>query len=175
MAEEREGADEVLAVETAGIHDSSSPGTSGETALDHRTRLPGTQTGTWSGPFRRTRLARLSSPCHARHRRLRLPGAGAVPFPPSPGFAALAGRRPPLLLTTYATQLHAPRRCRCEPKGIIHTRSPLCAARSQPTWPAPCPDAPVACGASYNTVVLDGQPEVGLSSSQLTHSRRSRF
>src|SRR5271155_1792677 len=144
MAEDREGADQVLAVKPAGINRSASTGGSGQTALDYRTRLSGTQTGTRFGPLRRTRLARLSSPCHALHRSLRLPGAGAVPFPPSARFAAIAGSRPPLLLTTCAKQLHAPRRCRCEPKGIIHTRSPLCAARLRPTWPAPCPDAHVA-------------------------------
>src|ERR1019366_3845034 len=53
-----------------------------------------------------------------------------------------------------ATQLHAPRRCRCEPNGIIHPRLPPCAAKSPPTWPAPCPGVPAACEASYNTVVL---------------------
>src|SRR5271163_2451246 len=144
MAEDREGADQVLAVDPAGIHRSAPTGGSGQTALDHRTRLSGTQTGTWFGPLRRTRLARLSSPCHARHRSLRLPGQGAVPFPPSVRFATNAGGRPPPSLTPCAKQLRAPRLCRCEPKGIIPARSPPCAARLQPTWPALCPDVPVA-------------------------------
>ena len=106
------------------------------------------------GHFRRTRLARLSSPCHARHRSLRLPGAGAVPFSPSARFAANAGSEPPSSLTPCAKQLRAPRLCRCEPNGIIPARSPPFGARLQPTWPAPCPDAPAACEISYNTVVL---------------------
>src|ERR1700722_14656198 len=154
MAEDREGADQVLAVQPAGIHPSASTGGSGQTALDHRTCLSGTQTGTWSGPFRRTRLARLSSPCHARHRSLRLPGAGAVPFSPSARFAANAGSEPPSSLTPCAKQLRAPRLCRCEPNGIIPCRQPPFGARLQPTWPAPRPDAPAACEISYNTVVL---------------------
>src|SRR5271165_1793823 len=154
MAEGGEGANQVLAVQPAGIHHSASTGGSGQTALDYRTRLSRTQTGTWSGPFRRTRLARLPSPCHARHRSLWLPGAGAVPFPPSARFAANPGSGPPPSLTPCARQLCAPRLCRCEPNGIIPPRSPPCAARLQPTWHAPCPDVPVACETSYNTVVL---------------------
>src|SRR5271165_881755 len=157
MAEGGEGANQVLAVQPAGIHHSASTGGSGQTALDYRTRLSRTQTGTWSGPFRRTRLARLPSPCHARHRSLWLPGAGAVPFPPSARFAANPGSGPPPSLTPCARQLCAPRLCRCEPNGIIPPRSPPCAARLQPTWHAPCPDVPVACETSYNTVVLNGR------------------
>ena len=88
------------------------------------------------------------------HRSLRLPGAGAVPFSPSARFAANAGSEPPSSLTPYAKQLRAPRLCRCEPNGIIPARSPPFGARLQPTWPAPCPDAPDACEISYNTVVL---------------------
>src|SRR5580704_5739418 len=88
------------------------------------------------------------------HRSLRLPGAGAVPFSPSARFAANAGSEPPSSLTPCAKQLRAPRLCRCEPNGIIPARSPPLGARLQPTWPAPCPDAPAACEISYNTVVL---------------------
>ncbi len=75
-------------------------------------------------------------------------------FPPPPGSPPMRAAEPPSSLTPCATQLYAPRLCRCEPNGIIPARSPPCAARSQPTWPAPCPDAPAACGTSYNTVVL---------------------
>src|SRR5208337_2465943 len=52
-------------------------------------------------------------------------------------------------------------RCRLERNGIIRIPSPPCAARSQPTWLAPCPDVPAACANSYNTVVLGALCVVG--------------
>jgi hypothetical protein len=51
MAQGGERADEVLAVEPAGSHPSAPSGSAGQTAMDHRARLSGTQTGTWSGTF----------------------------------------------------------------------------------------------------------------------------
>src|SRR5579859_447753 len=51
MAERREGADEILAVQPPGINLSAPSGSAGQTALDHRARLSGTQAGTWSGTF----------------------------------------------------------------------------------------------------------------------------
>ena len=45
-----------------------------EAALAHRAGLPGTETGARARALRGTRLARLPSPCHPMHRRLRLSG-----------------------------------------------------------------------------------------------------
>jgi len=106
------------------------------------------------------------------HRSLRLPGAGAVPFSPSARFAANAGSEPPSSLTPCAKQLRAPRLCRCEPNGIIPARSPPFGARLQPTWPAPCPDAPAACEISYNTVVLGTYQIVQCGNSRFRASHR---
>src|ERR1035438_2001060 len=117
-------------------------------------RLRRVEAGAWPGTLRRPQLARLSSPCDAIDCRLRLPGTGAMPFPPLGQLAAHPPSRHPASPTPCATRLHAPRRYRYGPNGIIHTRSPPCAARSQPTSPAPCPDAPVASVDSYNTVVI---------------------
>src|ERR1039457_3604666 len=159
VAEDREGADEILAVEPAGSHQSASAGGHRQTALGHRARLRGTEAGNRTGTLCRTQLARISSSRHALHCRLWILGAGAVPFSPCTRFAATAGSRPPASPTPYATQLHVPRRCRCERDDIIHPRSPPCAAKSPPTWPAPCPGVPAACEASYNTVVLAARGE----------------
>lgn len=65
-----------------------------------------------------------------------------------------AGSQTPLTATTSRARLHAPRRCRPALSDTIHLPSPPCAASSPHIWPAPSPDAPAACAASYNTVVL---------------------
>ena len=44
-----------------------------QAALAHRARLSGTQAGSRARTFRRARMARLPSPCHAVHRSLRIP------------------------------------------------------------------------------------------------------
>ena len=103
------------------------------------------------GPFRRMRLARLSSPCHARHR-LRLPGAGAVPFSPSARFAANAGSEHPSSLP-HVQSSYAPRGS----AGANRRYSLLDRHRSPPIathLARSLPDAPAACAISYNTVVL---------------------
>src|ERR1019366_7336588 len=114
VAEDRGGADEILAVEPAGSHQSAPAGGHRQTALAHRARLRGTEAGTGTGTLRRPQLARISSSRHALHCRLWISGAGAVPFSPCTRFAATAGSRPPASPTPYATQLHAPRRSRAQ-------------------------------------------------------------
>src|ERR1019366_7648918 len=175
VAEDREGAEKILAVDPAGSHQSAPAGGHRQTALAHRARLRGTEAGTGTGTLRRPQLARISSSRHALHCRLWISGAGAVPFSPCTRFAATAGSRPPASPTPYATQLHAPRRCRCEPNGIIHPRLPPCAAKSPPTWPAPCPGVPAACEAFYNTVVLECLVRLGFKKPSVNDKRPSSY
>ena len=68
---------QILAVESACLHPAAQTGGARETALDHRTRLSGTEAGTRSRSLRRPRLARLPSSRHSRGRRLWLPGGRA--------------------------------------------------------------------------------------------------
>ena len=57
-------------------------GRSGQTALDHRTRLSGTQARTRSGTLRRSRLAWISPSWHLMYCLLWVPGRRAEPFFP---------------------------------------------------------------------------------------------
>src|SRR5271165_814640 len=154
MAQAREGADEILAVQPAGVDQPAETGGHGEAALAHRARLRGTEAGAWTGALRRTQLARLSPPCQLLHRCLRLPGGGAMPFFPRARLPTAACRQPPTSPSPPATRGETAWRCRLDRNGILRIPSPPCAARSQPTWRASCPDVPAACASSYNTVVL---------------------
>src|SRR5271166_5343598 len=154
MAQDREGADEILALQPAGVDQSAETCGHGEAALAHRARLRGTEAGAWTGPLRRTELARLSPPCQLLHRGLRLPGGGTMPFFPHARLPTAAGRQPPTSPTPPATRCETSWRCRLERNAIIRIPSPPCAARSQPTWLVLCPGVPAACASSYNTVVL---------------------
>src|SRR5208337_4988488 len=154
MAQAREGADEILAVQPAGVDQPAETGGHGEAAVAYRARLRGTEAGAWTGALRRTQLARLSPPCQLLHRCLRLPGGGTMPFFPHARLPNAACRQPPTSPTPIATRGETSWRCRLERNGIIRIPSPPCAARSPPTWRAPCPDVPAACASSYNTVVL---------------------
>src|SRR5208337_3909168 len=154
VAQAREGADEILAVQPAGVDQPAETGGHGEAAVAHRARLRGTEAGAWTGALRRTQLARLSPPCQLLHCCLRLPGGGAMPFFPHARLPTAACRQPPTSPTPIATRGETSWRCRLERNGIIRIPSLACAARSQPTWRAPCPDVPAACASSYNTVVL---------------------
>src|SRR5271165_1982243 len=157
MAQAREGADEILAVQPAGVDQPAETGGHGEAALAHRARLRGTEAGAWTGPLRRTELARLSPPCQLLHSGLRLPGGGTMPFFPHARLPTTACRQPPTSPTPPATRCQTSWRCRLERNGIIRIPSPPCAARSQPTWLALCPGVPAACASSYNTVVLGAE------------------
>ena len=93
-------------------------GASGQTSLDHRTGLSGTETGTRLGPLRRTRLARLSSSRHVMHCGLWIPGGRTESFfPLSPSRqswttnARAAARLPAAWLAAFA------------PSGIIRAPS----------------------------------------------------
>src|ERR1017187_8787537 len=84
VAQGREGADPVLALQPPGVEQRTPTGGYGKVALAHRARLPGTEAGTWTGALRRTELARVSSPRDALDCRLRVPGGGTMPFFPAP-------------------------------------------------------------------------------------------
>src|SRR5690349_6290886 len=78
---------QVLAIHAAGRYGPGRTGASGQTSVDHRTGLSGTEAGTRLGPLRRTRLARLSSSRHLMYRGLWIPGGRTESFFP------LSGRR----------------------------------------------------------------------------------
>ncbi len=81
MARRRSRADKILAIHLARQHQQRCSGEHRQTALAHRTRLPGPQAGTRPWPLRGARLARLSSSRHTVHRRLRIPDLRAADFP----------------------------------------------------------------------------------------------
>src|ERR1017187_8981588 len=154
MAQDREGADEILALQPAGVDQRAETGGHGEAALAHRARLRGTEAGAWTGALGRTELARLSPPCQLLHCCLRLPGGGTMLFSPHARLPTAACRQPPTSPTPPATRGETSWRCRLERNGIIRIPSPPCAAISQPTWLVLYPGVPAACAISYNTVVL---------------------
>ena len=64
MATGHESPDQVLVLELARGRLAAPPGTTGQAALAGGTELPAAEGGSGAGPLRRTRLARLASPCH---------------------------------------------------------------------------------------------------------------
>src|SRR5882757_8770580 len=82
MAKERIGTHQILAVHSAGEDLTETSGEDGQTPLDHRTRLRGTQAGVGIRPLRRTGLARIPSSRHLVYCRLWVPGQRAEPFFP---------------------------------------------------------------------------------------------
>src|SRR4029077_4771116 len=67
------GTDKILVLNASGEHRVPSARRYRQTALAHRTRLSGTQTGGWARPLRRARLARLPPSRNAVHRGLWIP------------------------------------------------------------------------------------------------------
>ena len=65
--------DKILVLNASGEHRVPSARRYRQTALAHRTRLSGTQTGGWARPLRRARLARLPPSRNAVHRGLWIP------------------------------------------------------------------------------------------------------
>ena len=82
MAEGRTRTDQILVFHRGRRHLTARIGKARQASLDHRTRLPRTETRTGTGALRRTRLARLSSSRYVMHRRLRLLSCGTKPFFP---------------------------------------------------------------------------------------------
>ena len=73
VARGRERADQILALDPCRKTSPSASGRPRQAALAHRARLSGTQAGGRARAFRGARMARLPSPRHAVHRRLRIP------------------------------------------------------------------------------------------------------
>src|ERR1700722_12683439 len=144
----RGGTAQILVVQPGPRPQAARSGRRRETALDHRTRLSGTETGIGPGPFRRAWLARLPSSRHTVDCRLWLPGGRAVPFFP------LGPRRSSRTISSQTPDsLPAPRLASAQ-SGIIRTLLPPCAS----CWPAPCltnsAAVPSAVPGVHNTVVL---------------------
>ena len=92
MAEGREGAHQILAVDAARGHHLRAHDRYHHDALAHRARLSGAQAGGRARPFRRAKLARLPPSRHHVHCRLWIPGRRKRRF--SPLGALLPIRRP---------------------------------------------------------------------------------
>src|SRR4029077_2246190 len=100
MADRRTRTDQILLRYLASLLRAQSAGRVGQAALAHRTRLPGSQAGTWARSLRGTRMARIPSPRSTLHRRLRIPGLRAESDSPlrtglAPEGAARTHRIPP--------------------------------------------------------------------------------
>src|SRR6202049_4902936 len=122
VARGRKDADQILALDPAGKHRFCGACRSCQAALAHRARLSGAQAGGWARTLRRPRMARLPSPRHTMHRKLRLPGLRAGDDSPLRTWIRQAVRR-----TCRSRQLPTPRRRRCGPRATFRTRSPPCA------------------------------------------------
>src|SRR5262252_3144937 len=121
MAEGSDRAHKILVIHFADRHRAFRSGSIGEATLDHRARLPRTETRTWIRPLRRTRLARLSSSCHPLYCGLRVPGSRTEPFFP------LRSRRSLGLTQSRNTAAILPSGlARFARNGITRGRSPLC-------------------------------------------------
>ena len=133
VAEGRDGARQVLALQPAAPHRAQGPGPHRQGAMADRARLPGAQAGDRARALRGPRLARLPPPRQPLHRSLRLPGGRALPFSPC------APLHPPAARGTCATRrLPAARRRRSGLKGTCQTRSAPSAGTSSSASPEPC-------------------------------------
>ena len=94
----------------------------GQAALAHRARLSGAQAGGRARAFRRARMARLPSPRHAVHRRLRIPDLRAGDDSP-----LRTSFRPAVPETCRTRRLPTQRLRRCGPNVTSQTRSQPCA------------------------------------------------
>src|SRR6185295_9414680 len=149
MAAERGGADQILALDPAPGHCIRPSGRCHKTALAHRTRLSGAEAGTWARPLRGTRVAGVSPPRHAVHRRLRVPDLreGAD----SPLSSWCRGEIPK---TCRSHRLPTPRRRQSGPNGTSPTRLPRCDDTSLSRSPAASTDVHAAMrSASQRTSV----------------------
>src|SRR5215471_1527255 len=123
--------------------------------MDHRTGLPGTETGTRAGTLRRKRLARISPSRDPVHRRVRLPGSRKEPFFP------LNSRRLCWITSPEALAgLHAARRHDASaPNGTIPTPSQVYVLRLRGTYPVSFRIFHFAAHSVYNTVVARSPSE----------------
>src|SRR5215467_5067827 len=109
---------QILAIHSAGQCRPGRTGAFGQTSVDHRTGLSGTEAGTRLGPLRGARLARLPSSRHIMHRSLWIPGGRTESFFP------LSPRRPSWTTNTrLAARLPATGFVAFVPSGIIRVPS----------------------------------------------------
>ena len=121
VAQRGERTDQVLAFDPSRGHRLPSPGGPRQAALAHRTRLSRTQTGGRSRTLRRPQMARLPSPRHAVHRRLRIPDLRAGDDSP-----LRSSFRRALLAAFSSPRLPTPRSRHCGLSDISPTRSRPC-------------------------------------------------
>src|ERR1700693_2256905 len=133
VARGREGADQILALDTSEKHLVPRSGRCRKAALACRARLPGAQARGRARTLRRTRMARLPPSRHAVHRGLRIPDlreGDDSPLRTSFRRAAPATCRTPRLPT--------PRSPPCGLNGTFQTQSRPCADGSSPLSSDPC-------------------------------------
>ncbi len=129
MASRGIGTNQVLALHSSSRRRSRRTRALGQTPLDHRTGLPGTEAGTRVGPLRRTRLARISSSRHVMHCGLWIPGGRTESF-----FPLSPRRRSWITNARTAARLPAARFAAFVPSGIIRAPS----RRFECSWPIVC-------------------------------------
>ena len=139
MARRRSRADKILAIHLARQHQQKCSGEHRQTALAHRTRLPGPQAGTRPWPLRGARLARLSSSRHTVHRRLRIPDLREGSDSPLRTTQRASRQR-----TSPSRRLSTPRLPRSGLNVTCQTQSPPSASPSPARSPAHCHVARVA-------------------------------
>src|SRR5215831_17460323 len=150
MAEGSDRTHKILVIHFADRHQAFRFSSIGEATLDHRARLPRTETRTRIRPLRRARLARLSSSCHPLHCGLRVPGSRTEPFFP------LRSRRP-LGLTQpgNTTPIPPSGRARFARSGITRGRLLPCAKPLRAYCSGNCRVAPFVELHFYNIVALE--------------------
>ena len=155
MARGRTRTDQVFPLHSARDHQPPSVGGRDETALADRAGLPGSQAGARSWPIRRTRLARLSSSCHAVHRRLWIPALRKGSLSPLRTQPRRSQRR-----ISPTRRLSTPRIPRSDLSVTCQIRSHPSGSPSPAQSPAPCPAARAANAPhsthTYDTVRLRG-------------------
>ena len=126
MAARRNRTHQVLDIDVSLRHQAQSFNQNGQTALDHRTGLPGAETRVRAGALRRAQLARIPPSRHAMHCSLWVPGSRAEPF-----FPLCPRRSSWIRCPTAGTVLQPARVTAYAPSGIIPTRSRRCELSSR--------------------------------------------
>ena len=114
---------QILAVHHVCRHSSGRIGAHGQTPVDHRAGLSGTEAGTRPGPLRRTGMAGVSPSRHLMYSGLWIPGGRTESF-----FPLSPGRQSWATSPRTADGLPAARLAACVPSGIIRVRLLLSAS-----------------------------------------------
>jgi len=139
---------EVLAFKSADVNDARRACEVRSISLAHRTRLPGIKRRTGPGSLRRSKLARLSPPCDAVHRSVRIPDRRTRRFFPqwnSPrSLAAIS----------HTHRFPTTRIFRCALNVMFPRRSLLAALSSSPHLRQSLPVAQPVCNRDLRKVLL---------------------